>query len=53
MLGQFAPNINVPLTPIQGTFGVAPQDGWFPALSPGVTNAVPPGPHAGNLDCGS
>jgi acetamidase/formamidase len=29
---------------------VAPPDGYFPPLSPGVTNAVPPGPHAGNLD---
>jgi acetamidase/formamidase len=39
-----------PLKPFQGTLGVAPPDGYFPALSPGVTNAVPPGPHAGNLD---
>src|SRR5262249_33656090 len=30
--------------------GVAPPDGYFPALSPGVTTSVPPGPHAGNLD---
>jgi acetamidase/formamidase len=50
MLGRFAADINVPLMPIQGTFGVAPPDGYFPPLSPGVTNAVPPGPHAGNLD---
>ncbi len=30
--------------------GVAPPDGYFPPLSPGVTSSVPPGPHAGNLD---
>ena len=40
----------LPLKPIQGTLGVAPPDGYFPPLSPGVTNAIPPGPHAGNLD---
>ena len=44
------PNITIPLRPFQGTLGVAPPDGYFPPLSPGVTNAVPPGPHAGNLD---
>ena len=47
---QFAPNINVPLKPFQGTLGVAPPDGYFPPLSPGVTSSVPPGPHGGNLD---
>src|SRR6516165_10397254 len=50
MTGKFMPNINIPLKPFQGTLGVAPPDGYFPPLSPGVTNAVPPGPHAGNLD---
>src|ERR1700722_1321219 len=50
MQGKFAPDINIPLTPFQGTMGVAPPDGFFPPLSPGVTSAVPPGPHAGNLD---
>ena len=50
MHGKFAPEINIPLTPFQGTLGVAPPDGFFPALSPGVTNSVPPGPHGGNLD---
>ena len=50
MQGRFMPNINVPLKPFQGTLGVAPPDGYFPALSPGVTSSVPPGPHAGNLD---
>ena len=46
----FAPNINVPLKPFQGTLGVAPLDDFFPPLSPGVTSSVPPGPHAGNVD---
>ena len=50
MKGRFMPNINVPLKPFQGTLGVAPPDGYYPALSPGVTSSVPPGPHAGNLD---
>ena len=50
MKGKFLPNITVPLKPFQGTLGVAPPDGYFPALSPGVTSSVPPGPHAGNLD---
>jgi acetamidase/formamidase len=50
MNAQFAPNINVPLKPFPGTLGVAPPDGYFPPLSPGVTNSVPPGPHAGNVD---
>ena len=50
MKGKFAPEIDVPLKPFQGTLGVAPPDGYFPPLSPGVTSSVPPGPHAGNLD---
>lgn len=50
MNAQFAPNINVPLKPFQGTLGVAPPDGYYPPLSPGVTSSVPPGPHAGNVD---
>lgn len=50
MRGRFASEITVPLKPFQGTLGVAPPDGWFPPLSPGVTSSVPPGPHAGNLD---
>jgi acetamidase/formamidase len=50
MKGQFMPNITIPLKPFQGTLGVAPPDGYFPPLSPGVTSSVPPGPHAGNLD---
>jgi acetamidase/formamidase len=50
MQGKFAPDINIPLAPFQGTLGVAPPDGFFPPLSPGVTSSVPPGPHGGNLD---
>jgi acetamidase/formamidase len=50
MTGKFMPNISIPLKPFQGTLGVAPPDGYFPPLSPGVTSSVPPGPHAGNLD---
>jgi acetamidase/formamidase len=50
MKGKFMPKITVPLKPFQGTLGLAPPDGYFPALSPGVTTSVPPGPHAGNLD---
>jgi acetamidase/formamidase len=50
MSAEFAPNINVPLKPFQGTLGLAPPDGYYPPLSPGVTSSVPPGPHAGNTD---
>jgi acetamidase/formamidase len=50
MNAQFAPNINVPLKPFQGTLGLAPPDGYYPPLSPGVTSSVPPGPHGGNVD---
>src|SRR5215472_4642514 len=50
MNAQFAPNINVPLKPFPGTLGLAPPDGYYPPLSPGVTSSVPPGPHAGNVD---
>src|SRR5258708_4678081 len=50
MEGRFAPDITIPLIPFQGTLGVAPRDGFFPPLSPGVTSSVSPGPHGGNLD---
>jgi acetamidase/formamidase len=50
MSTEFAPNINIPLQPFQGTLGLAPPDGYYPPLSPGVTSSVPPGPHAGNVD---
>lgn len=47
---KFAQDIAVPLKPFQGTLGVAPPNGFFPPLRPGVTSSVPPGPHAGNTD---
>ena len=50
MTAEFNSNIHVPLKPFQGTLGVAPPDGYYPALTPGVTSSVPPGPHAGNTD---
>ena len=50
MATEFARDIHVPLKPFQGTLGVAPPDGFFPPLSPGVTSSVPPGPHGGNTD---
>jgi acetamidase/formamidase len=48
--GKFAQNIDVPLKPFQGTLGLAPPEGYFAPLKPGVTSSVPPGPHGGNLD---
>ena len=50
MTAEFNPKIHVPLKPFQGTLGLAPPDGFYPPLSPGVTSSVPPGPHAGNVD---
>jgi len=50
MTAEFNQDIHVPLKPFQGTFGVAPPDGFYPPLSAGVTSSVPPGPHAGNTD---
>jgi acetamidase/formamidase len=50
MQGKFMPKITIPLKPFQGTFGLAPPDGYFPPVSPGVTSSVPPGPHGGNID---
>ena len=50
MTAEFNRNIHVPLRPFQGTLGLAPPDGFYPPLSPGVTSSVPPGPHAGNVD---
>lgn len=47
---EFNPKIHVPLKPFQGTLGLAPPDGFYPPLSPGVTSSVPPGPHGGNVD---
>jgi acetamidase/formamidase len=50
LTAEFNRDIHVPLKPFQGTLGVAPPDGFYPPLSPGVTSSVPPGPHAGNTD---
>ena len=50
MQGKFCAEIDIPLTPFQGTLGLAPPDDFFPPLGPGVTSSVPPGPHGGNLD---
>ena len=50
MKAAFGKEIHIPLQPFQGTLGVAPPDGYFPPLSPGVTSSVPPGPHGGNTD---
>ena len=50
LTAEFVPDIHIPLRPFQGTLGVAPPDGFYPPLSPGVTSSVPPGPHAGNTD---
>jgi acetamidase/formamidase len=50
MTAELNPKIHMPLKPFQGTLGLAPPDGFYPPLSPGVTNSVPPGPHAGNID---
>ena len=50
MTAEFSKDIHVPLQPFQGTLGLAPPDGFFPPLKPGVTSSVPPGPHAGNTD---
>jgi len=50
MHAPFAPNINIPLKPFPGTLGVAPPDGYYPPVAPGVTSSVPPGPHGGNTD---
>ncbi|HXB20473.1 MAG TPA: acetamidase/formamidase family protein [Candidatus Solibacter sp.] len=50
MKAEFVPRIHIPLKPFQGTLGVAPPDGYYPPVSPGVTSSVPPGPHGGNVD---
>ncbi len=50
MKAAFLPSIEIPLKPFQGTLGVAPPDGYYPPVSPGVTSSVPPGPHGGNVD---
>lgn len=49
MKTSFAPDIELPLLPFQGTLGLAPPDGFF-GVTNGVYSSVPPGPHAGNTD---
>jgi acetamidase/formamidase len=50
MKAAFAKEIHIPLQPFQGTLGLAPPDGYYPPISPGITSSVPPGPHGGNTD---
>jgi acetamidase/formamidase len=50
MKAEFVPDVHIPLRPFQGTLGVAPPDGYYPPVAPGVTSSVPPGPHGGNVD---
>ncbi|HXX32205.1 MAG TPA: acetamidase/formamidase family protein [Myxococcaceae bacterium] len=49
MTTQFNPDIQLSLAPFQGTFGIAPPDGFFGSTT-GVVSSVPPGPHGGNID---
>jgi acetamidase/formamidase len=49
MRARFNENIELSLSPFQGTFGVAPPDDFF-AMKAGVASSVPPGPHGGNMD---
>jgi acetamidase/formamidase len=49
MRTRFAPDIELPLLPFQGTFGVGAPDGFFGSTG-GVVSSVPPGPHGGNMD---
>jgi acetamidase/formamidase len=49
MSARFGADIELALSPFQGTFGVAAPDGFF-ALKDGVASSVPPGPHGGNMD---
>ena len=49
MRARFNEDIELSLAPFQGTFGVAPPDGFF-SMTGGVVSSVPPGPHGGNVD---
>jgi acetamidase/formamidase len=51
-VARFSDQIELPVAPFQGTFGVAaPEDREVVGrISPGVVSSVPPGQHAGNLD---
>jgi acetamidase/formamidase len=46
---RFTDDIELPIGPFQGTFGVAPPEGFF-SMKDGVVSSVPPGPHGGNMD---
>jgi acetamidase/formamidase len=51
---RFTADISLPVAPFQGILGVAPPDGFLstpPGYAAGVFSSVPPGPHAGNIDC--
>lgn len=51
---RFSPEITLPVAPFQGILGVAPPDDFLPTppgYAQGVVSSVPPGPHAGNVDC--
>ncbi len=45
----FSPDIELPLSPFQGTLGVAPPPGLW-GVPGDVWSSVPPGPHGGNID---
>jgi acetamidase/formamidase len=49
---KFAPSIELPIGPFQGTFGVAAPDDREVVghMAAGIVSSVPPGQHAGNLD---
>jgi acetamidase/formamidase len=49
MRARFNEDIELSLSPFQGTFGVGPPDDFF-AMKDGVASSVPPGPHGGNMD---
>jgi acetamidase/formamidase len=49
MTARFDEHVQLQLSPFQGTFGVAPPEGFFGATG-GVVSSVPPGPHGGNMD---
>lgn len=42
-VAEFAPGIEIPLSPFCGEMGVAPSE-------PGAFSTIPPGPHGGNMD---
>jgi acetamidase/formamidase len=54
MTTSFNRDISLPLSPFQGTLGLAPPADFVapapPFSPPGVFSSVPPGPHGGNID---